>query len=193
MIRKKSLTCLALLLTFIFILPLQSEAGLTERVYETVLSNGLKIILLENHKAPLVTFQVWYRVGSRNEPWGKTGLSHMLEHMMFKGTNKVGPEEFSRIIQENGGDDNAFTSSDYTAYYENISSDRVKVAIELESDRMQNLILREEDFKTEQLVVMEERRMRTDDDPQSYLGEQLEAAAFQISPYHWPTIGENAH
>jgi zinc protease len=179
----------ALLLISIFILPLQSEAGLRESVYETVLSNGLKVILLENHRAPVVTFQVWYRVGSRNEAWGKTGLSHMLEHMMFKGTNKVGPEEFSRIIQENGGDDNAFTSSDYTAYFENISSDRLRVPIELEADRMQNLILREKDFKTEQLVVMEERRMRTDDDPQSYLGEQLDAAAFQTSPYHWPIIG----
>ena len=189
MMHKKSLVVPALLLTLIFIFPFQSEAGLRERVYETVLSNGLKVILLENHRAPVVTFQVWYRVGSRNEAWGKTGLSHMLEHMMFKGTKKVGPEEFSRIIQENGGNDNAFTSSDYTAYFENISSDRLKVPIELEADRMQNLILREKDFKTEQLVVMEERRMRTDDDPQSYLGEQLDAAAFQTSPYHWPVIG----
>jgi zinc protease len=186
---RKNLTAPVLLLIFILVLPLRSEAGLRERVYETVLSNGLKVILLENHRAPVVTFQVWYRVGSRNESWGKTGLSHMLEHMMFKGTKKVGTEEFSRIIQENGGDDNAFTSSDYTGYFENISADRLKVAIDLESDRMQNLILREKDFKTEQLVVMEERRMRTDDDPQSYLGEQLEATAFQISPYHWPIIG----
>jgi zinc protease len=189
LMNKKIILVSTLLLIYILILPIQSEAGLKESVCETVLSNGLKVILLENHKAPVVTFQVWYRVGSRNEAWGKTGLSHMLEHMMFKGTKKVGPEEFSRIIQENGGDDNAFTSSDYTAYFENISSDRLKVPIDLESDRMQNLILRESDFKTEQLVVMEERRMRTDDDPQSYLVEQLEAAAFQVSPYHWPTIG----
>ena len=186
---RKNLAVPVLLLMFILVLPLQSQAGLKERVYETALSNGLKVILLENHRAPVVTFQVWYRVGSRNEAWGKTGLSHMLEHMMFKGTEKVGPEEFSRIIQENGGNDNAFTSRDYTAYFENISADRVKVPIDLEADRMQNLILREKDFKTEQLVVMEERRMRTDDDPQSYLGEQLDAAAFQISPYHWPIIG----
>ena len=113
----------------------------------------------------------------------------MLEHMMFKGTKKVGPEEFSKIIQENGGNDNAFTSSDFTAYFENLSSEKVPVAIELESDRMENLILREEDFGTERMVVMEERRLRTDDDPQTYLNEQMEAAAFQISPYHWPTIG----
>jgi len=162
---------------------------LRENVFETVLPNGLKVILLENHKAPLVTFQVWYRVGSRNEAWGKTGLSHMLEHMMFKGTEKVGPEEFSRIIQENGGNDNAFTSRDYTAYFENISADRVQVSIDLESDRMQNLLLREQDFRTERMVVMEERRLRTEDNPQANLQEHMEATAFLTSPYHWPTIG----
>ena len=166
-----------------------SEAGLKENVFETLLPNGLKVILLENHKAPLVTFQVWYRVGSRNEVWGKTGLSHMLEHMMFKGTEKVGPEEFSRIIQENGGNDNAFTSRDYTAYFENISADRVQVSIDLESDRMQNLLLREQDFRTERMVVMEERRLRTEDNPQANLQEHMEATAFLTSPYHWPTIG----
>jgi len=178
-----------LVLFSFFLLTSISEAGLRENVFETVLPNGLKVILLENHKAPLVTFQVWYRVGSRNEAWGKTGLSHMLEHMMFKGTERVGPEEFSRIIQENGGNDNAFTSRDYTAYFENLSSDRIQVAIDLESDRMQNLLLREEDFRTERMVVMEERRLRTEDNPTAYLSEQLEATAFQIHPYHWPIIG----
>jgi zinc protease len=166
-----------------------SEAGLRERVFETTLTNGLKVILLEDHKAPLITFQIWYRVGSRNEAWGKTGLSHMLEHMMFKGTQKVGPEEFSRIIQENGGNNNAFTSRDYTAYYENLSADRVQVPLDLESDRMQNLLLREEDFRTERMVVMEERRLRTEDNPTAFLQEQLEATAFQLQPYHWPIIG----
>ncbi len=166
-----------------------SEAGLKENVFETFLPNGLKVILLENHKAPLVTFQVWYRVGSRNEAWGKTGLSHMLEHMMFKGTERVGPEEFSRTIQENGGNDNAFTSYDYTAYFENLSVDRVQVAIDLEADRMQNLLLREQDFRTERMVVMEERRLRTEDNPQAVLVEQVMATAFQIQPYRWPIIG----
>ena len=166
-----------------------SEAGLKENVFETVLPNGLKVILLENHKAPLVTFQVWYRVGSRNEAWGKTGLSHMLEHMMFKGTERVGPEEFSRTIQENGGNDNAFTSYDYTAYFENLNADRVQVSIDLESDRMQNLLLREQDFRTERMVVMEERRLRTDDNPQAVLTEQVMATAFEMHPYHWPIIG----
>jgi zinc protease len=149
----------------------------------------LKVILLENHKAPLVTFHIWYRVGSRNEEWGKTGLSHMLEHMMFKGTKKYGPEDYSRIIQENGGETNAFTTRDYTGYFATLSSDRVQVVLDLEADRMQNLNLREEDFVTERMVVMEERRMRTEDDPQAFLLEQLEAQAYQLQPYHWPIIG----
>ena len=189
--RKARLKCsLCFLIFFLCFLSIPlSVAGLKEQVFETVLPNGLKVILLENHKAPLVTFQVWYRVGSRNEAWGKTGLSHMLEHMMFKGTEKVGPEEFSRIIQENGGNDNAFTSHNYTAYFENLSEDRVQVAIDLEADRMQNLMLREEDFRTERMVVMEERRLRTDDNPQAVLTEQIMATAFQTHPYHWPIIG----
>lgn len=166
-----------------------AEAGLSDHVVETMLPNGLKVMLLEQHKVPLVTFQVWYRVGSRHEAWGKTGLSHMLEHMMFKGTQKVGSEEFSRIIQEHGGEDNAFTSRDFTAYFEDLSADEVQVAIELEADRMQNLVLREQDFQTERMVVMEERRLRTEDNPQASLLEQLEATAHQTSPYHWPIIG----
>ena len=181
---------------YIFLLPflcsvfiVTAEAGISESVFETVLPNGLKVILVENNKAPLITFQVWYRVGSRNEEWGKTGLSHLLEHMMFKGTKNLGPGEFSRTIRENGGNDNAFTSRDYTAYFENLSADRVHVAVELEADRMGNLVLREEDFRTERMVVMEERRLRTEDQPTSYLWEQLEATAFQSSPYHWPVIG----
>jgi zinc protease len=109
--------------------------------------------------------------------------------MMFKGTEKTGPEEFSRIIQENGGNLNAFTSYDYTAYFENLSSDRIRVAIDLEADRMQNLVLREEDFRTERMVVMEERRLRTEDNPQAVLVEQIMATAFQIHPYRWPIIG----
>jgi len=179
-------------LSFLFVCSLfvpLSEARLKEQVFETLLPNGLKVILLENHKAPLITFQVWYRVGSRNEAWGKTGLSHVLEHMMFKGTEKVGGEAFSRIIQENGGNFNAFTSYDYTGYFENLSSDRVQVAIDLESDRMQNLILRQEDFQTERMVVVEERRLRTEDNPQGFLLEQMMATTFQIHPYRWPIIG----
>jgi zinc protease len=187
--RRKNLSLLLCFFLGSYLYAPSSEAGLREKVSEHVLSNGLKVILLENHKAPVVTFQVWYRVGSRNEQWGKTGLSHMLEHMMFKGTKKYGPEEFSRIVQENGGDENAFTSTDYTAYFENLSADRIHVSLDLESDRMHGLNLREDDFQTERMVVMEERRLRTEDNPQAYLMEQLEATAFQLQPYHWPTIG----
>jgi zinc protease len=180
---------LILLSIFLLVFAGRSAADLNELVSETVLPNGLKVLFLENHKAPAVTFQVWYRVGSRNEEYGKTGLSHLLEHMMFKGTQKVGSGEFSRIIQENGGQHNAFTSADYTAYYQNMSADRVIVSLDLESDRMQNLMLREQDFQTERSVVMEERRLRTDDNPKSLLWEQLEAAAFHAQPYRWPVIG----
>ena len=166
-----------------------AEAGLQDRVLEKVLPNGLKVILLENHKAPVATFQVWYRVGSRNEAWGRTGLSHMLEHMMFKGTKKLGEEEYSKIIQENGGNENAGTSYDYTFYFATLRSDRIDIPLELEADRMENAVLKEEGFRTERLVVMEERRLTTADNPRAVVNEQIMAAAFQIQPYHWPIIG----
>lgn len=167
----------------------QVEAGLKEQVHETILPNGLKVIILENHKTPVATLQVWYRVGSRNETWGKTGTSHMLEHMMFKGTKKTSGETFTRLIEEAGGNNNAFTSADFTAYFENMNSKEILAAIDLEADRMQNLLLRQDGFETERMVVMEERRLRTEDDPRAYLHEQLLAAAFLIQPYHWPVIG----
>lgn len=187
--KRTSALVLIVLVLSLFVASLSEAGGMREKVFEAVLPNGLKVILLENHRAPLVTFQIWYRVGSRNEEWGKTGLSHLLEHMMFKGTEKYGPEEFSRIVQEHGGNTNAFTSWDYTAYYETLSADRVQIAMDLESDRMQNLVLREEDFRTERMVVMEERRLRTEDNPGAVLFEQLGATAFQTQPYHWPIIG----
>ncbi len=186
---RRAMGVLLVLVVFGFLSAPRCLAGIGEQVYEKVLPNGLKVLLMENHKAPVVTFQIWYRVGSRNEAWGRTGLSHMLEHMMFKGTEKVGPEQFSRIIQENGGNDNAFTSADYTAYFTNISADRLRIPMELELDRMTGLKLRESDFATERMVVMEERRLRTEDNPQAFLMEQVEAAAFQVQPYHWPVIG----
>ena len=158
-------------------------------VKEKTLSNGLKVLVLEDHSTPTATFQVWYRVGSRNEVYGKTGISHMLEHMMFKGTHKYGPGEFSNIVARNGGVENAFTSRDYTAYFENWASDRIDVSMELESDRMNGLLLDEKEFSKERQVVMEERRMRTEDDPTSLLVEELFATAYKVHPYHWPVIG----
>ena len=163
--------------------------GQEMRVTETILPNGLKVLLKEEHKSPVVTFQVWYRVGARNERLGKTGMSHLLEHMMFKGSKKYGPKQFSQVVQRNGGNDNAFTSKDYTAYFENLAADRLEIAMDLESDRMQNLLLDPKEFLSERDVVKEERRMRYEDDPTQTMVEQMMATAFSAHPYQWPVIG----
>jgi zinc protease len=157
--------------------------------HEFILSNGMKVLLVEVPKAPVATVQVWYKVGSRNEVMGRAGLSHMLEHMMFKGTAKYPKGEFSRLIRKNGGTDNAFTSQDFTAYFENLAADRVELALELEADRMQGLVLDRPELTTEREVVKEERRLRTEDDPQGALVEALFAQAYFSHPYHWPVIG----
>ena len=157
--------------------------------HEFILSNGMKVLLVEVPKAPVATVQVWYKVGSRNEVMGRAGLSHMLEHMMFKGTAKYPKGEFSRLIRKNGGTDNAFTSQDFTAYFENLTADRVELALELEADRMQGLVLDRPELTTEREVVKEERRLRTEDDPQGALVEALFAQAYFSHPYHWPVIG----
>ena len=158
-------------------------------IQEVLLENGLKVLLLEDHKSPAVTFQVWYRVGSRNEEDGKSGLSHFLEHMMFKGTTKVGPEEYSRIIARNGGNSNAFTSSDHTVYFATMSRDKIGVEIELEADRMANALLDGAYFEPEKMVVMEERRLRTEDNPATALAEVAGAVAYTVHPYRRPVIG----
>ncbi len=176
---------LVFLLAFILIIPLSANADTKE--YN--LDNGLKVLIIEDHKAPLAIFQIWYRVGSRNEPMGKSGLSHLLEHMMFKGTPKSGSKEFSRIVQKNGGVDNGFTTKDYTMYYQSLASDRIGISIELEADRMKNLIIDPKEVLAERSVVMEERRMRYDDDPQNSLHEEVMAATYKSHPYHWPVIG----
>jgi zinc protease len=169
--------------------PSRAGAGIGERAFETRLSNGLKVIGVEDHKSPLVSFQVWYRAGARYEGWGKSGLAHLLEHMMFKGTRTVSGADFTRTINENGGEYNAFTGHDYAAYFVTLHADRVQVAIDLEADRMHNLVLSEQDFQTERMVVIEERRLRTEDNPQAYLEEQVDSAAYQAQPYHWPVAG----
>ena len=160
-----------------------------ERVKETVLPNGLKLILLEDHKAPVVVFQIYYRVGSRNESLGHTGLSHILEHVMFKGTDKVAPEDYSKIIQRNGGRTNAWTTDDNTTYFATLASDRVGVVIDLEADRMTNLKLTDEVFLPERSVIMEERRLRVDNNPVAGLFEQLTSTAYAAHPYEFPVIG----
>ena len=165
------------------------QPALASDVKEYVLGNGLKVLLVESPKAPVVTVQIWYKVGSRNEVMGRAGLSHMLEHMMFKGTPRYPKGAFSKLIRKNGGNDNAFTSQDFTAYFENLSSDRVALALELEADRLRGLLLDDKEFQLEREVVKEERRLRIEDDPQSYLVETLMAQAFMVHPYHWPVIG----
>ncbi len=151
--------------------------------------NGLKLIVKEDHRAPIAVSQVWYKVGSSYEPTGLTGISHALEHMMFKGTEAFPNGEFSRIISENGGQDNAFTGQDYTAYFQTLEKSRLEISFQLEADRMRNLTLDEDKFLKEIEVVKEERRWRTDDKPTSYLYEVAMATAFQTSPYRHPIVG----
>ena len=158
-------------------------------VHEFKLDNGLKVLVREDHRAPVVVSQIWYRVGSSYEPSGITGISHALEHMMFKGTPNVPPGEFSRLIAANGGSENAFTSRDYTAYFQKLEKDRLEVSFRLEADRMRHLLLAEEDFTKELQVIAEERRLRTEDSPEGLTQEQFTAAAYTTSPYRHPVIG----
>jgi zinc protease len=149
----------------------------------------MKVIVKEDHRAPIVVSQVWYKVGASYEPYVITGISHALEHMMFKGTDKYGSGEFSRIISANGGEDNAFTGRDYTAYYQKLSNDRLEVSFEMEADRMRNLLLPAEEFAKEIEVVKEERRLRTEDKPNSLTYEQFNASAYRSLSYANPVIG----
>jgi len=158
-------------------------------VAETTLDNGLKVLVLEDHRSPVVSVQMWYRVGSRNELPGATGLAHFLEHMMFKGTPAHGKGEFSRLVEQNGGQDNAFTTQDVTSYYANLAADKIELALSLEADRMRNLLLEPKEIDSERQVVMEERRTRTEDDPDGLLSEEMNSLAFKAHPYRWPVIG----
>ncbi|MFA5984141.1 MAG: pitrilysin family protein [Methylococcaceae bacterium] len=159
------------------------------KVSERLLANGLKVLVKEDHRSPVVVSQVWYKVGSSYEPGGITGISHMLEHMMFKGTDKHPVGEFSKIIAENGGDENAFTGRDYTAYFQTMNKSRLEVSFELEADRMRHLHLLPDELKKELQVVTEERRMRTDDKPRAKMEEYFMAMAYSNSPYKNPVIG----
>jgi zinc protease len=166
-----------------------TPARAVDAVLATTLDNGLRVLLLEDHRSPVTALQVWYRVGSRNETRGHTGLAHFLEHMMFKGTPTYGPRQFSRLVEQNGGRDNAFTSQDVTSYYVNITAERLPLVIDLEADRMQHLLLDPADVASERQVVLEERRTRTDDDPGGFLSEEVSALAFRAHPYGQPILG----
>lgn len=157
--------------------------------FERQLSNGLRVIVKEDHRAPTAVHMVWYRAGSMDETNGTTGVAHLLEHMMFKGTPTTGPGEFSRLVAAAGGRENAFTSKDYTAYFQQVPKEKLGQMMQLEADRMRHLSLDPKEFAQEIKVVMEERRLRTDDQPQALLAEQLGAIAFQAHPYRVPIIG----
>ncbi|RMF09859.1 MAG: insulinase family protein [Alphaproteobacteria bacterium] len=153
------------------------------------LRNGLEVVVVPDHRAPVVTHMVWYRVGAADEPPGKSGIAHFLEHLMFKGTDKIPPGEFSKIVARNGGQDNAFTGQDVTAYFQRVAKDRLPLVMEMEADRMVNLKLLEKDVVTERKVILEERRSRVDNDPSSILNEQMHAALYFSHPYGTPVIG----
>lgn len=158
-------------------------------VHEFKLKNGLVVLVLEDHATPVMSVQVWYRVGSRNELPGKTGLAHLFEHMMFKGSKHVAPEEHARRVQEHGGVLNAYTTHDATTYYENVSSDQLDLCLSLEAERMANLNLSKETLASERDVVKEERRMRTDNSPQGQMMEEVFALAYRAHPYRAPIVG----
>jgi len=166
-----------------------SAATCAATVAQRTLANGMNIIVKEDHRSPVVVSMVWYRAGSMDEVSGTTGVAHMLEHMMFKGTRKVPAGEFSRTVARAGGRENAFTSRDYTAYYEQLHKSKLPLALELEADRMVNLSFAEDEFAKESKVVMEERRSRTDDNPHSQLHEQLMATVYISHPYRFPIVG----
>lgn len=159
------------------------------QVQEYILNNGLKVLVKEDHRAPIAVSMVWYNVGSADEPGGITGVSHAIEHMMFKGTTKFPLGVFSKTIAEIGGQENAFTNNDYTAYFEKIDASRLATSFELEADRMNNLVLNADEFGKEIKVIQEERRLRTDDNPQALAFERFLATAHLAAPYNHPVIG----
>lgn len=177
--------CLVLLLVF---LPLSTHA---KSLYSEsfTLPNGMKVVVVPNHKVPAVSHMLWYKVGSIDETPGKSGLAHFLEHLMYKGTKKVKAGEFSAIVAKNGGNENAFTSMDFTSYFQNIAVDKLPLVMELEADRMTNLILEEKGVDKERDVIVEERRTRVDNEPSAMLAEQMQAALYLNHPYHRPLIG----
>ncbi|ASD64466.1 M16 family metallopeptidase [Bdellovibrio bacteriovorus] len=158
-------------------------------VTKFTLENGLTVLLLEDHAVPMVSYHTWYRVGSRDESPGVTGAAHMLEHMMFKGAKKYDGKSFDRIFHENGITNNAFTTNDYTGFYENLPSSKLELVMDMEVDRMSSLLISPEDLKSEKEVVKEERRWRVDNNPMGLLRELMMGTIFKVHPYKWPVIG----
>ena len=168
---------------------LPAAQALKLNVHRKTLANGMEVVVIPDHRAPVVTHMVWYRVGAADEPSGKTGLAHFFEHLMFKGTERIAPGAFSRIIERHGGEDNAFTGPDYTAYFQRIAKEHLPLVMEMEADRMRNLRLTEEMVRTEREVIKEERRMRTENNPRALFGERINAMLFLAHPYRRPVVG----
>ena len=166
-----------------------SSAVLAENITTFTLDNGLEAVVIEDHRAPVVTHMVWYRVGAADETPGKSGIAHFLEHLMFKATDELASGELSETVTRNGGSDNAFTSFDYTAYVQNIAADRLELVMSMEASRMDGLALVEDDIATERDVVIEERSARTDSNPGALFAEQMNAALYLNHPYNTPIIG----
>lgn len=176
---------------FLLALPAASWAadGKQFNAESFTLANGLQVVVIENHRAPIATQMIWYEVGSADEQRGKTGIAHFLEHLMFKGTKELPPGAFSRIIAQNGGRENAFTTADYTGFFQNVAADRLELVMKLESERMTGLVLSDAVVLPERDVILEERRSRIDNSPAALLNEQINAALFLNHPYHNPVIG----
>lgn len=176
-------------LTFLVPMALAAMPAAAETVSDFTLDNGLQVVVISDRRAPVVTQIIYYKVGAADETPGKSGLAHYLEHLMFKGTDTVGPGEFSDTVEAQGGDDNAFTTSDHTAYFQRVASDRLELVMRMEADRMRNLRLTAEDAATELQVILEERSQRTDSDPGALFSEQRQAAQYMNHPYAIPVIG----
>ncbi len=160
-----------------------------EAVTDFTLENGMEVVVIEDHRAPVVTHMVWYKIGAADEPPGHSGIAHFFEHLMFKGTDEIKPGEFSAIVEAQGGNDNAFTSWDYTAYFQRVAADRLDLMMKMEADRMRDLHLTDDVVKTERGVILEERNQRIDSDPGSLMQEQAKAALYLNHPYGVPIIG----
>ena len=189
---KRAYRLISALLTAIAMLSISShlrQAEAATRAADFTLRNGMRVIVVPDNRAPVVTHMVWYRVGAADEPQGVSGIAHFLEHLMFKSTDKIATGEFSKIVSRLGGQDNAFTGHDVTAYYQRVSKDRLKTVMEMEADRMVNLKLVEKEVLTERQVILEERRSRVENSPSAILDEQMNATLYLSHPYGLPVIG----
>jgi len=185
----RTATVFGLLVVAAVTMALASAARAEPKVSDFRLDNGMEVVVIEDHRAAVVTHMVWYRVGAADEPWGHSGIAHFFEHLMFKATDNIADGAFSKIVAANGGSDNAFTSYDYTAYFQRIAADRLGLVMGMEADRMRNLVLTDEVIATERDVILEERNQRTDNSPQGQFAEQMDAALYMNHPYGVPVIG----